>query len=230
MVNKMKPVDKEMALLDGRGVMFPVAKTKTGRIIFASCAHVYDEKMGYQEMMYHHEDGTHLTMVAETRNMILPYELGADLVFVEASVEDPSTIETVRLRDERISGGVELHHVRNVMYKEDFKGQFCSIGSGTATLRKGVSFGRISRHNATFQELPNGKTHPGFKFPLKGLWMRSDPGRSGSPLWDKTGAVYGMVCGGSNELQSEDENHHLVYLPTPVIKKYLRQFHRNLLA
>ena len=57
--------------------------------------------------------------------------------------------------------------------------------------------------------------------------MRSWPGVSGSPLWDKTGGVVGMVAGGTENLTEADPDYNLVYLPAKQIQACMKKFLGN---
>jgi len=57
------------------------------------------------------------------------------------------------------------------------------------------------------------------------LKMESRPGVSGSPLWDKYGAIRGIVCGGTRSNTSEPM---LVYLPVRYILSELKILLKNL--
>lgn len=66
------------------------------------------------------------------------------------------------------------------------------------------------------------------KAPHKGVTMRSWPGVSGSPLWDKFGNVLGMVAGGTEELTAERPEYNLVYLPAKQIQACVKEFMHHL--
>jgi|GEM_PF-2613915 len=205
----------------GRAVMFPVAKTRKGSVIFATCAHAVENHSGRIQMTVFDHNGENLEYAGNTQNWIIPPSIGADLVFIDMPVSDMSQFQPVRLQKDRISTGKELTYTRNVMYKKDFPEQILLTETKKAHLIKTEIYARSSKG---FDTLSAGYNSMGRNYPIRGLWMRSYPGVSGSPLYDNFGRVYGMVCGGNNSLDIKYNDYFLVYLPSKLIKKYLKDF------
>lgn len=207
----------------GRAVLFPVMVKRPNTVIFATCAHAVEGMVGQFEMVVADEEGNVLpNLGGQTKNMILPRELGADLAFVEMQMQELPQV--VRLSDQTVSKGSKIHHVRNVMYKDDFKDQTCVISEQEVSpLNRRFSLIDGRYRDTSEQVAVLGRT---LKNPLRAMVARSWPGVSGSPIWDQYGNVLGMVCGGNEELTAQDPEYFLVYLPAKAIKKNLELFLR----
>ena len=206
----------------GRSVAFPVAKTTQGKYLFCTCSHtVTDHIAKGGSLHFCYADGTEVPSGERVRNHVIPPELNFDLSFFEKDID--REIGLARFSGRSIVPGLELSHVRNVCFREDFPEQKSVITTQIveATTGKfvfgGDRFHKVDAHlGLALGALP--------KSPHKGVAMRSWPGVSGSPLWDKNGSVLGMVAGGTEELTEERPRYNLVYLPAKQIQSCMRKF------
>ena len=209
----------------GRSVGFPVAKTKEGRVLFCTCSHTITDHLAKGGLLnFYYADGTQVSLSRRIRNNVIPPELNFDLSFFEADID--RKIGIVRLSERSVAPGLELSHVRNVCFKEDFPDQksvFTTQTVGAITGKFMFGGDRFHKVDAdlkqALQVLP--------KSPHKGVAMRSWPGVSGSPLWDKTGGVVGMVAGGTEKLTEANPDYNLVYLPAKQIQACMKKFLGN---
>jgi len=206
----------------GRSVAFPVARTKEGKYLFCTCSHAIThhlERGGVLNFCY--EDGTEVPSVKQVRNNVMPNELNLDLSFFEINID--RKIGFVSFSARMVTPGLELSHVRNVCFKKGFPDQSFVLTTQTveATTGKFVLWGGLyHRADKDFKRAPGNMP----KSPHKGVAIRSWPGVSGSPLWDKGGNVLGMVAGGTEELGEENQRHNLIYLPAKQIQSCMKRF------
>lgn len=215
---------------NGRSVAFPVAKTKQGKYLFCTCSHtVTDHLANGGSLHFYHSDGAEVSISDRVRNYVIPPELNLDLSFFEATMD--REIGRARLSDRPIASGLELSHVRNVCFKENFPDQKSVITKQTVEGTGGRYFMAFDRFHKTDVDLRQSLgSEPMPKSPHKGIVMRSWPGVSGSPLWDKNGNVIGMVAGGTEELTEENPRYNLVYLPAKQIQSCMRKFLSKIIA
>jgi hypothetical protein len=203
----------------GRCVLFPVAARENDTVVFATCSHTVDGLDKYEARtcdVEGHEVGTDKGF----RTLILPRALGTDLAFVIQQLKQVPLI--VRLSERTIAKGSKLSHVRNVMFRSDFKDQTHLVTEQSASpLSRRFAYVEESYREPKEQIAALGQR---LKNPLRALAMRSVPGVSGSPLWDQYGNVLGMVCGGNEELTESEKEYFLVYLPAKEIKRNLVRF------
>ncbi len=212
--------------LRSRAVAFPVAKTKQGTTIFATCAHVVEGKGMVFPIALVYSDGASASLPTEEMytNHVMHPNSGTDLAFIEAKVG--RNMKLCTLSDSRIDRGTRLFHARNVCYKEGFDDDFCVVTEQTASaMSKQYVLIDGAYREVTKDLIQVLGRHP--PAPQKVLMMRSWPGVSGSPVWDELGKVRGMVCGGNEELTADAPEHFMVYLPADKIKKNLKKFLGN---
>lgn len=226
LVNCLKTINGEVTGSSGRSVAFPVAKTKDGKYLFATCAHTIVDHLnkGFPLHMLF-ADGSEVPRVGPMRNNVIPPQLNFDLSFFELDVG--KQIGLVRFSSRTVSFGNDLSHVRNVSFREDFGDERFVITTQTS----GRSTGKYLYAGNQFLQVDEAlkrslQTMP--KCPHKGVVMRSMPGVSGSPLWDKYGNVLGMVSGGTGKLTAESPEYNLVYLPIKQIQACIKSFLRHL--
>lgn len=206
----------------GRSVAIPVAKTTQGKYLFCTCSHTITGHIAKGGSLgFYYADGMEVPLGERVRNHVIPPELNFDLSFFEKTID--REVGFVRFSERSIVPGLELSHVRNVCFREDFPDQKSVITTQTVEATTGMfMFGgdRFHKVDADLRQalviLP--------KSPHKGVAMRSWPGVSGSPLWDKTGGVLGMVAGGTEELTEENPRYNLVYLPAKQIQSCMKKF------
>lgn len=204
-----------------RSVMFPVV-IQGNLVTFATVSHAVEHVGGEYEMVIANASGEILpAQTTKTKVVVIPVETGADLAFVQVEIDSPPS--AVRFSDRRIKKGEPLSHARNVMFRKEFKDQVFEVTTQNSAPLSGK---RFTFENGDYFDTQEQKKFLGMvrANPLKGLSIRSWPGVSGSPLWDKFGNVLGMVCGGNVELSEKHPNFFLVYLPAKEIKRYLQVF------
>lgn len=210
----------------GRSIAFPVAKTKNGKYLFATCAHTITDHLERGlplHMLF--ADGSEVPRDGPLRNNVIPPQLNFDLSFFELDVGNK--IGVVRFSARTVSAGNDLSHVRNVCFKEDAEGRQSVITTQTT----GRSTGKYLLDVGMFHQVDDAlkrQVQPMPKTPHRGITMRSWPGVSGSPLWDKHGNVLGMVAGGTEELTEERPDYNLVYLPAKQIQSCVKKFMHHL--
>lgn len=206
----------------GRSVAFPVAKTKEGKYLFCTCSHAITDHLDKGGSLHFcYDDGSDVPLGERVLNNVVPPELNFDLSFFEADID--RKIGIARFSGRSVVPGLELSHVRNVCYREDFPDQKSVFTTQTVEARTGkfmLDGGSFHKVDADLKRLLG--TMP--KSPHKGVAMRSWPGVSGSPLWDKTGGVLGMVAGGTEELTKENPRFNLIYLPAKQIQSCMKKF------
>lgn len=227
LVSCVEMLNDTTARSTGRSIAFPVAYTKAGKTLFCTCSHTITHhlEMG-NKLLFHYADGTEVPLVDRILNNVMPLALNLDLSFFE--IDSDEKIEVARLRDRVITTGLELSHVRNVCFREDFPDQKTVF----ATQVVGASTGKHMFLDEMFYKVDAGlrqkaKSVALPKSPHRGVAMRSWPGVSGSPLWDKSGNVLGMVAGGTEKLTEEYPRWNLVYLPAKQIQYCMRTFLQN---
>jgi len=212
----------------GRSVAFPVAKTTQGKYLFCTCSHTITSHIAKGgSLHYCYADGTDVPSGERIRNHVIPPELNFDLSFFEKDVD--REIGRARFSDRLIAPGLELSHVRNVCFREDFPDQKSVITTQAVEATTGkYMFGgdRFHKVDADLRQMFGALP----KSPHKGLAIRSWPGVSGSPLWDKSGSVLGMVAGGTQELTEERPRYNLIYLPAKQIQSCMKKFLSSIIA
>lgn len=206
----------------GRSVAFPVAKARGGKLLFATCSHTitaHIDKGLPLQMLY--SDGMQLPEGEPINNHVIPVEFNYDLCFFETKVD--RELRVPRFGTPTTVVNMELSHVRNVSYRADFSNQTWVITTQTATTATGsYTLGGDKYHQVdqrlkeTLGKLPK-NSH-------RGINIRSWPGTSGSPLWNRHGIVVGMVAGGTTELTPQNPQYNMVYLPTKHILFCLKKF------
>ncbi len=199
-------------------VLFPVS-VKGKNVVLATASHTVIGLTGEYEMILSDADGRRLPATTiPTKTMILPPTLGMDIAFLETQMDELPM--PVRLSDQAISKGTTLSHARNVLLRGEFEDQTYVVNSQTVSpLSRRFTFDLDRFVEASEQVALAGRV---YRNPLRGLAMRSWPGVSGSPIWDKFGNVLGMVCGGNEELTEAEPEFYVVYLPAKAIKEGLR--------
>lgn len=226
LVNCLETKHGEVVRGTGRSIAFPVAKTKNGKHLFATCAHTLIEHLDKGLPLYMlHADGSEVPRDGPLRNNVIPPQLNFDLSFFELDVGKQMGL--VRFSNRTVSSGSELSHVRNVCFKEDSDGKKTVVTTQTT----GRSNGKYLYVGSQFLPVDDAlkrslRVMP--KCPHKGITMRSWPGVSGSPLWDKHGNVLGMVAGGTEVLTTERPDYNLVYLPAKQIQECVKKFMHHL--
>lgn len=204
-----------------RGVMFPVA-TREARLICATTAHTVQGMTGSFQMIVADQAGIPFTPEAGCRGVqIIAIETDTDLALIEMEMD--SIPKPVRLCDRRIAKDMTLYHARNVMFKNEFEGQACVFSEQVVS----PMLNRFVLDDCGAIEVPDSaRAQMRGRCLLRGLRMRSWPGVSGSPLWDRFGNVYGMVQGGNEELNERRPEFVLAYLPVENIRKSIQRFRR----
>jgi hypothetical protein len=228
LVNCVDATQHDKVLGNGRSVAFPVAKTKNGKTLFATCSHTVTDHIGKGLQLYMtYADGTQLILDSRFRNHVIHPDQNSDLSFLEIHAEHG--LSMVKFGDRHISPGTELTHVRNVSSRAEFEGQFAVLTTQNAGEHTGKYLvGRERFHQLDADLIRTLGNTP--KCPHRGIAMRSWPGVSGSPLWDKFGNVLGMVAGGTEELTSASPNYNLVFLPSKEIRMCLKIYLGHLIV
>ncbi len=205
----------------GRSVAFPVAITKEGKYLFCTCSHsITDHLSKGGSLLFYYADGTEVPRGERVRNNVIPAELNFDLSFFEIEID--RKIDLVKFNERSVAAGLELSHVRNVC----FKGDFPNLTSVITTQVVEARIGKFLLSGDRFYKVADLKSTPGTlpKSPHQGVVMRSWPGVSGSPLWDKTGSVVGMVAGGTEKLTEAEPRYNLIYLPAKQVQECMKIF------
>ena len=209
--------EAESRVAKGRGVAFAVASLSQGRSVFATCKHNF---MNKSALVIFDENGETVGLDGEGMQILFSSreDLDVALIILPISV----AAERIRLSTQSFSGKIDLSHAQNVVGSKNNQGcafvvssevsrksderAICSLGSGLYEFVKTES--EVSEALAV-----------GRKTFYSVLHMGSRPGVSGSPLWDKYGAIRGMVCGGNDEAGPMPK---LIFLPVRSIEAELK--------
>lgn len=228
LVNCLETSDSMTVRGSGRSVAFPVAKTTQGKYLFCTCSHTitgHIAKGGSLHFLY--ADGIDVPRDERVRNHVIPPEMNLDLCFFELAID--RELGFARFTERPIVPGLELCHVRNVCFRADFPDQKMVITAQKVEATTGKYVFDGDRFHKMDEDLRRALGTP-LKNPHKGLAMRSWPGVSGSPLWDKSGSVLGLVAGGTEKLTDENPNYNLVYLPAKQILSCMKKFLTKVIA
>ena len=202
----------------GRGVAVAVASLPGNRSVFVTCRHNILNKVG---LIIYDENGKGVEVESNSMTVLLPTRDDLDLILFVLPVTVPS--ERIRLSSQPIGKETALSHAQNIVWSEPESPSdvfafskattrradgraICSMGSGIyefvaddAAAKRAKEAGRQTFYNV--------------------LLMESRPGVSGSPLWDKYGAIRGIVCGGTSKNATVAK---LIYLPVRHIESELK--------
>lgn len=202
-----------------RSVLTAIARVGPNKTLFATCRHVLTQT--------HHlhiidENGNSLPnskwAVIPVANPVL------DLSFLFIRHDVPA--ERIRLGESRIPKGTMLSHARNRFGETETPSPFVIHSASTKQSSFRAELGwserdKDMRYNFLKDEgaLQEARRE-GVQTLYHVLEMESWAGVSGSALWDKFGAIRGMVCGGdSRETRQKDGIPRLVYIPVKTIAK-----------
>lgn len=201
----------------GRAVLTAVASVDKQRTLFATCKHAVRQQ--FDATVF---DEKHGLVPLRNARVLVGSLADLDLAFMVLEIALPQE-RRIRINNEPIRGTVQLSHAQNIAMRtgeEVFKITTASVRPSPfkAVREQDMSFSTL--HRAGDLE----RAHKsGFQTLYGVLEMLSVPGVSGSPLWDQTGAIRGMVCSGTterHELQAADGIPRLIYLP---IKKIMKE-------
>lgn len=196
-------------------VLTAIAAIDHKRTLFATCKHGVQE--GMVEIFLCDE---------RVRELVSPMNAWAapapdlDLAFVAFDFALPLG-RPVRINEARIGRETLISHARNVVAR----GAAEAFQVTTAMTRQSP-YKAVREQNGSFSALDQpGDLEKARAFGFQTLYgvleMQSWPGVSGSALWDRTGSIRGMVCGGSDDKHpAVDEVPRLIYLP---IKKIMKE-------
>jgi len=207
-----------------RSVLTAVARVGPGKTLFAACKHGITQTT---DLMIINEAGIPLPHM---RHVLIPTpRIDLDLAFLLLHHNvDAARIafNTSPIRQETLS------HARNVFASNveaspfrihtatakdaGFKAQLGWSAEDT-TLR----FKHLKKKEEVKEAQRTGTT----VYPI--LEMESWPGVSGSALWDKSGTIRGMVCGGDRNGDDEEKMLTLVYIPANLIAKEMHKLLQN---
>lgn len=208
--------DARATTITGRSVAFPVAKSKDGKFIFASCEHTITRhiQLGLQVTMTY-SDGIYLPGDDKMRNNVIHPSFNSDLCFFELELDRDLPLVRLSRKDKIV--GTTVSHIRNTGFKEECLEPRFEVTTQTPSRNNGKYFQMYEKFHRTADfvgAIP--------KSPHRGINIKSWPGVSGSPLWDRFGNVLGMVAGGTGENLAQGVDPNLVYLPSSEIIFHIR--------
>lgn len=206
-----------------RSVLTAVARVGPNKTLFATCQHAVTQT---RDLHIIDENGAHLPSatwaVIPVANPVL------DLVFLFIRHDVPA--ERIRLNESPIPRDtLLLSHARNRFGQTDTPAPLVihSASAKRSQFRAERGFPKDSdslgyRFLTSEDEIKEARNE-GVQTFYDVLDMESWTGVSGSALWDKFGAIRGMVCGGdSAETRQEDGVPRLVYIPAKTIAKQVK--------
>lgn len=202
-----------------RSVLTAVARIGPNKTLFATCSHVLTQM---NSLLIVDENGAFLP---EAKLVAVPVtKSNLDLVFLVICHDVP--FDRIRINDAPISRGTEITHARNRFGKTETISPFVTHSApakkssfwaelGWSDEDSNLRYGFLKDEGELQQAKREGVL---IFYPI--LEMESWPGVSGSALWDKFGAIRGIVCGGdSPENRQKEGIPHLVYIPARTILK-----------
>lgn len=204
--------------ITGRGRGVAVASLKGGRTVFASCRHNFINKVA---LSIYDKDRKSVEISERSLMLLIPTRDDLDLVLFVLPI--PVSNECIRLSSQPIENNTVLYHAQNIVTNDQPPGSKVFAFSGAKTSKTSgraiCSFG-----DGTYELVPEDggvakAKDAGRQIFYSILGMKSRPGVSGSPLWDKYGTIRGMVCGGTGKDVSSPR---LIYLPVRYMVRELK--------
>lgn len=201
----------------GRSVAFAVASLSSGHTVFATCKH---NILDTPTLSVFDERGQVIGVEGDGMKLLLSRQEDLDLALFTLPI--CVSIERIRLSTFPIEPNSDLSHAQNIGGTKE-----CSAGTfavTTKTTRKSQERAICSLGSGVYEFVQDDEgvrvaKQAGRKNFYGVLHMASRPGVSGSPLWDKYGAIRGMVCGGND---ADKEEPKLIYVPTRSIEAELK--------
>lgn len=201
----------------GRGVAFAVASLSSGRTVFVTCRHNFFNKTAF---VIFDENGKSVDFYGAGTHVLSSTREDLDVSLFVLPVSVP--VERIRLSTQPIVANTQLSHAQNVVGSDGGSREafvFTSKSASKCGERAICSLGSGAYEIIRTEAEVNESLTAGRKTFYGVIDMGSRPGVSGSPLWDKYGAIRGMVCGGNDETSPKPR---LIYLPIRLIEPELK--------
>lgn len=209
-----------------RSVLTAVARVGPHRTLFATCKHVITQ---VNQIFVLDENGAALP---ESKWAVIPVgKPDLDLAFLFLRHDVPS--DRIRINDSPIPKGMQLSHARNKFGETVTPSPFVIHSASPKHSPLRAELGWSESDNVMRYRFLNGDDvreakREGVQTFYRVLEMESWTGVSGSALWDKFGAIRGIVCGGDSEKSRlADGIPRLVYVPAKTIAKEAKLILKN---
>lgn len=202
----------------GRGVAVAVASLPGNRSVFVTCRHNIVNKVA---LNVYNEDGEAVKVEHRAMTLLLPKKDDLDLVLFVLPIA--VVAERIRLSAQPIEKNTTLSHAQNIFSGESKSVNDVFVFSEASTCKSDgraiCSLGSGIYEFVADEKAVSRAKEAGRQTFYNVLMMESRPGVSGSPLWDKYGAIRGIVCGGT---EKDAIVPRLIYLPVRYIESELK--------